>query len=215
MKLVLAGRHAGAKGLLSPAEPPLVWLKAVRAWFESAARQRLERARVDVQSHGAPVLLLRLHPAAEDVSILSATSGRVVVQAATASVGPGYHRWLCELLRAFGDQFQINWAEGVGDATGYFETADAARLEAEMLRWLKAAAARALELRKGGHGAVALSLRFGRMFACDAALVTPMGPRDDAWLAAVRADPSQGTDVFPWWAPGDNARSRLDPPTNR
>jgi hypothetical protein len=211
MKVLLAGRKLD---LLTP-EPPLVWLRGVRAWFEEATGGAIERTRADVETHGAPLLLLRLHPAAEDVSILAAGEGRVVVSANTASVGPGYHRWLCELLRRFGEANQVSWAErdeanGIGDTTGYFDSRDGAALEDQMLRWLKGAAARALQLRQSGQASVGLSMRFGHTFAREAPLVTPMGPRDDAWLRAVSDDPRRGTDVFPWWDPGDTPRARLN-----
>jgi hypothetical protein len=36
-------------------------------------------------------------------------------------------------------------------------------------------------------------------------VATPLGPRDRAWLEQVRATPSAGRDVFPWWQTGRGA----------
>jgi hypothetical protein len=51
-------------------------------------------------------------------------------------------------------------------------------------------------------------MRFGQVFEHPGALLTPLGPRDEAWLRAVAEEPQRGKDVFPWWEPGIHAASR-------
>ncbi|MDQ3265165.1 MAG: hypothetical protein M3Y59_16155 [Myxococcota bacterium] len=211
LRLVLAGRSEAL--LYSPALPA-PWLGRVEAWLKRETAELLEGARFDVDSQGRPNLFLRLHPAADDVSFAAAGGGRFVVAANTYTVGPGYHRYLCDLLRRLGEEFQIVWADPdaenqVGDPTGYFHSHDASALEQNMLAWLSDAAGQALALHRAGQGNVALSLRFGHAFDSQAPLLTPMGPRDLSWLKAVHADPRSGMDVFPWWEEGTRGATQL------
>jgi hypothetical protein len=160
------------------------------------------------------MLLWRLHPAADEVALVAAGQGRVVAAATTSMVGPGYHRYVCDLLRGLGEALEVDWAEpdvltGVGDPTGYFHTGDASGIEPRMLRWLREMAERVLELRRHGHSGATLSLRAGHAFEHPGALLTPLGPRDEAWLRAVAEEPRRGTDIFPWWQPGLGASTRL------
>jgi len=213
VKLLLAGRYAGEE-LLSPPAAPRVWLGRVECWAHETAGELLESTRTEDSRQG-PILFLRLHPAAEEVAVVAAGQGRVVVSANTSQVGPGYHRFLCDWLHALGDAFQVEWvlpelsSPGVGDPTGYFHTGDACGIEPLMLAWLSEMAGRVLDFRRRGHSGASLSLRSGHAFEYPGALLTPLGPRDEAWLRAVREDPRRGRDVFPWWEPGLGAPSKL------
>jgi hypothetical protein len=213
VRLVLAGRY-GSKVPGLDEDAPGPWLTRVKAWVEQDAGELLESARVDVEREDRPVLRLSLHPAAEDVSVVAAGQGRVVVLADTTAVGPGYHRYVCDLLHRLGSALDISWVEahedeGVGDPTGYFHSGDARALEAQMLAWLGDTAESVLALRALGHANLAVSLRAGHAFEPVGAVLTPMGPRDEAWVEAVHADPSRGRDVFPWWEAGTGPRVRL------
>jgi hypothetical protein len=220
IKLLLAGRYQGGEQSFSPPEEPELWLPRVEHWFQEVAGELLEQARIIEGPQGSPLLLLRLHPAAGDVSVLAAGQARLVVSADTSSVGPGYHRYLCDLLKRMGEALHITWAEpdanaGVGDPTGYFHTGEAGPLEAQMLAWLRDVVGKVLDMRQQGRSGLALSMRFGHVFEHPGALLTPMGPRDEAWLKAVHEEPRRGLDVFPWWEPGQNAASRLGRALNR
>ncbi len=213
MKLLLAGRYGGSEQFFTPPEAPWPWLKRVERWFREHTSEVLESTRV-VQGPQGPMLLVRLHPAAGEVTLLAAGQARLVVSADTSAVGPGYHRHLCDTLRALGVALNITWAEhdeqqGVGDPTGYFHTGDASQVEPRMLEWLRTVAGRVLEFRQRGRSGFALSMRFGHAFEYPGALLTPLGPRDEAWLRAVHEDPRHGMDLFPWWSPGLTAASRL------
>ncbi|RKH09114.1 hypothetical protein D7V97_17545 [Corallococcus sp. CA053C] len=215
MKLLLAGRRGASDPLSFPPEAPLRWLERVEAWVQQAAGDLLEEgSRIEDGPQGAPVLRLRLHPAAGEVSVLAATQERLVVSAETSAVGPGYHLYLCDLLKALGEAHGIIWAPpdadaGVGDATGYFHSGDAGPVEEHMLGWLQHSVGQVLRMRSLGNSGFALSMRFGHTFQHPGALLTPMGPRDERWLRAVVEDPRQGMDVFPWWTPGVDARVRF------
>src|SRR5688500_9808258 len=142
LRLILAGRQSGAEAILQRNAAPGPWLGRIESWLRQEAAEVLESLRFDLDASGRPVLFLRLHPAAEDVSLVAAGEGRLVVAANTYTVGPGYHRYLCELLRRMGQRFDVVWADPdaaqeVGDPTGYFHSGDASALEREMLGWLK------------------------------------------------------------------------------
>lgn len=151
--------------------------------------------------------VVQLHPAAEDVEF-ALDDGSLVVSAKTSTVGPGYHAFLVdEVLKKLG----IPWTAGEeeGDETGYFETGDRDALEAEMLGWLKGLCdVLAEHIAEGGSGFM-ISLPTDNVFELDEAIVTPMGPRNAAWVESVRKDPRRGVDVFPWWQPGLGAHHAL------
>lgn len=214
VKLLLAGRRGGDAPLLSPAENVRPWLRQAERWFQQSAREWLESSHLGIGPEGAPVLRLRLHPAAGEVSLLATTRGRLVVSAETTAVGPGYHVFLCDLLKALGHALDIHWADadeamGVGDPTGYFHTDDAGPVEVHMLAWLQDSVGQVLRMRSRGESGFAMSMRFGHTFEYPGALLTPLGPRDERWMRRVYEDPRLGMDVFPWWKQGVGAHSRL------
>jgi hypothetical protein len=213
IKLLLAGRR-GSGSIFTPPQEALPWLRQARAWFQEHTDEVLVSIRPGTGPHGAPMLRLRLHPAAGEVSLLAATGGRLVVSAETSAVGPGYHVFLCDVLKAMGAELGVTWAdpdesEKVGDPTGYFHTGDAGPVEVHMLASLQDSVAQVLRMRRQGESGFALSMRFGHTFEHPGALLTPLGPRDERWLRRVFEDPRIGMDVFPWWKQGLNARTRL------
>jgi hypothetical protein len=50
-----------------------------------------------------------------------------------------------------------------------------------------------------------VSMPMGHHYGHHGPIVTPLGPRDRAWLEAVAADPRRGLDLFPWPAAGIGA----------
>jgi len=214
VKLLLAGRRGGDVPFTSSPDNSRAWLGQVEQWFQDNAREWLESSHLGTGPHGAPLLRLRLHPAAGEVSILAASGARVVISAETTAVGPGYHVFLCDLLKGMGQALQLHWAEadeamGVGDPTGYFHTGDAGPVEVHMLAWLQESVGQVLRLRSRGQSGFAMSMRFGHTFEYPGALLTPLGPRDERWMRCVYEDPRVGMDVFPWWKQGVGAKARL------
>jgi hypothetical protein len=215
VKLLLAGRRGLGEPLLSPPEEAAAWLRRTEAWLHEHTDEWLEGLHCGTGPLGAPMLRLRLHPAAGEVSLLAASGGRLVVSAETSAVGPGYHLFLCDTLKRMGEALGVSWADadetaGVGDPTGYFHTGDAGPVEVYMLASLQESVGRVLRMRRQGESGFGLSMRFGHTFEHPGALLTPLGPRDERWLRAVYADPRRGMDVFPWWTPGLHARTRLN-----
>jgi len=144
-------------------------------------------------------LYLELHPAAEPVMI-EARDGRVVLRANTITAGPGYHRFVVEIA----ESLDLTWAAG-GDPSEWRESRDDAALDAFFLDWLSAGAAQIIELASEGMSGFALAMPAGVAFDHDGVVATQLGPRSMAWLEAVRREPADGVDVFPWWGPAKDA----------
>jgi hypothetical protein len=212
VRLLLAGRQGGTQ-ILAPTQMPARVLERAESFIREKAQDTLEGLRRHKTDLGQDILSVRLHPAAEEVNVLAAAGGKLVVSAATAMVGPGYHQYLCQLFQDMGAALDISWMEDnrledVGDPTGFFHTGDKSRLETQMLEWLSTVADEALKMRASG-GQVALTLIPGHTFQAQGALLTTLGPRDDAWLEKVKDDPALGKDLFPWWDGASRARGYL------
>lgn len=197
---VTGTRTARSKDLLGEV---LAWLRATYAQTLCATMRAMDDER-------RPCLLASFHPGSEDVVLTARDDGGLIASAVTSTAGPGYHAYVCEVLHALGEKFDIAWdAEDpsgeTGDETGYFHTRDRAALEDAMARWLSVLAGRVRALTKEGHTDIALSLPVGREYTHDGLFATPLGPRDAAWLDATCADGRAGFDVFPWSEPGTGA----------
>lgn len=142
----------------------------------------------EVADASAKRITLALHPAAPPVRIAVLPDGDLEVKAVTSTVGPGYHADVTRRLGPLLDELEYVWASDEEPAR------DA------MLTWL------AGELAAGTR----LIGMPERVFQIDAPVLTPLGPRDRAWIEAVIADPSHGADAFAWVkeGPGQLERSR-------
>ena len=69
--------------------------------------------------------------------------------------------------------------------------------------------ARAAEQRRRGVGQIQIGLRTDARFQFDGPIATPLGPRDDAWLARAERDPWAAADIRPWWFDATDARYLL------
>jgi hypothetical protein len=151
------------------------------------------------------LLAVSLHPAAEDIEF--AFDGRqLTVSAKTSTVGPGYHAYVCEMLRELAAELGATFGplpgEDDGDETGYFSTGSRDALEDEMLAWLLGLAGVVAEGVAEGSSGFIISMSTDSSFEFDGAMATPLGPRSSDWLEAVQLDPHSGRDIFPWWSPG-------------
>ena len=185
----------------------------------SAPLQTIERALraqfVEVVEHirgSDAYLAVGLHPAAEDVEF-ACEGDTVTVSAKTSTAGPGYHEFVCELLERVGDELGARWAPAVddeaGDETGFFTSHDRGALEAEMLLWLRGLCGVIAEEAAGGLSDLSVGLPIDTQYESEGLIVTPMGPRDRAWLEATKEDPRRGIDLFPWWTHGFGAEHAL------
>ena len=162
-----------------------------------------------------PGLSVRLHPAASDLEIVVAAGGRITASARTAEVGPGYHTYVCQLLRRLGTDVSITWeprdpSAGTGDQTGYFDSGARADAEGALLLWLHDALQAALAARARGEHGHHLGSFGDHRFAFEGAVATALGPRDDEWLRAAVNDPRIAIDVWPWTPDAMDARYLLN-----
>lgn len=145
-----------------------------------------------------------LHPAAEPIELRVEGDGSVRFEAKTSTVGPGYHQWLCEWVRSLG----LDWQETeLGDPSGYFRTGRREDLEGAFFAFVQQVAAQVLERAKAGMTGLQVSLPAGDVqYLAPGFVLTPLGPRDEAWWHHAVAEPSSGTDLFPWWSPGEGVQ---------
>jgi hypothetical protein len=144
---------------------------------------------------------LALHPAAPLAQLVVGPDAELELVADTACVGPGYHLDVIARIEPLLDELDFAWTDAF----------DPASVQDAMCRWL----ADQLRGAGGAAGSTPRPIRIGlaseRRFRVDAPVLTPLGPRDAAWRAAVLADPCRAADAFAWWqprAPGHAARAR-------
>jgi hypothetical protein len=162
----------------------------------SLERELVSRA-AELEPRGESVdgaRLLVLHPAAAPLS-MRVHEGRIEIDADTGTAGPGYHEHVRELVEAAAAASGIAWQSAT-------PTEDRAALEARLDAWLGATATEILGMAERGATGFSILLPEGIEYAHGGMVATPLGPRDRAWLERVRATPSQGRDVFPWWEVG-------------
>jgi hypothetical protein len=146
-----------------------------------------------VTDSSAKRVTLRLHRDAAPVRIAVLADGDLEVRGETASIGPGYYAYVIDKLAPLLAELDYAWVDAPADELAHAQEAHVA--------WL------AGELRAG---ATRIGMPADLAFLVDAAVLTPMGPRDAAWRDAVLAEPRRGADAFAWWdrGPGRLARSR-------
>jgi hypothetical protein len=185
-------------------------LSSIDAWIRKACGEAWIDSSTGKDDSGQPTIFLQLHPCAEQVRLSLIQNNALLVSAKTSTTGPGYHRYLCGQLRALGEEFNLTWEPsdpnaGTGDETGYFSGGDPGEVDREMLAWLRGLGARVLEMVHDGYSAVGVSMPENCPYKEEGAILTPMGPRDQAWLEGLAANPASGRDLFPWRSDGLNA----------
>jgi hypothetical protein len=192
-------------------------LAEVDDWLASATADTLRGRTAEGLPAGATSTEIRLHPAARPVRIAAADGGQLTVTSATSPVGPGYHTYVCRLLRRMGDELNIAWApagdagnEGASrDTTGFFQSGDRADAERGHLAWLHRALLEASDARRRGVTALHLETPPETRFNFSGALATVLGPRSEEWLERAVGDPRVATDVWPWVADAMDGRYLL------
>ena len=189
----------------------------VYEWLVTAAADTLRGHPGDGLPSGTTAIDIQLHPAARDVRLEAADGGRLTVSAATSPVGPGYHTYVCGLLRRIGDEVDIEWAPSGAaddvtasyDTTGFLESGDRADAERGHLAWLHRALLTARDARARGASGLHLETPPGALFTSSGVLATVLGPRSEEWLDRAIADPRVAADVWPWVADAMDARYLL------
>ena len=156
---------------------PTALLKRVEKWVIAHAGAPLTAREVGKGHEGKPALFLKLHPAAEPVEVAVTGKGRWSFRRRLRP-GPGYHAYLCDLLKRPGKSLRVTWdpPEEEGDeGTRYFHAGDRAALEGEMLEWLGDIAATVQENVGRGGGWYSVSMPLGHHYETGGQVVTPLG----------------------------------------
>jgi hypothetical protein len=156
-------------------------------------------------------LLVGCHPTAEPLRVFFPTDAVLCCEARTQGAGPGYHAFLVDLLQKVGQKCRLRWQwDGNGeddtDDTGYAQQKNFAKLQGEMLRWLKAVCANLLEQADDGAKRLRLCMPQNYPYLADETffLMTALGPRAREWVAKTAAAEgaalqTAGAEFFPWW----------------
>ncbi len=199
--------QASKRGLIPRMPAGERLLADVAAWLAGEYADEVRRVRHHARGDGEAELTVSLHPAAPDVLLTATDAGRVTVVAETASAGPGYHRFVGRVIERVGTESGIAWTI---DGADEFAFAERPFVERAYLGWLGPTLAQARNARRRGTSAIHLGLPEGTVFTSDAALVTALGPRDDAWIEAAIADPRIAIEIAPWWFDATDPRYLLN-----
>lgn len=137
------------------------------------------------------IVELSLHPPAR-ATLTVQPDAELVVTGDASALGPGYCAYVVERVSPILDELDYVWSEPF----------DLAATQAAMCEWFAA--------QLHADGPVRIGVPDERRFVIDAPVLTPLGPRDAAWRAAVLADPRRAAEVLPWWdvGPGRQERAR-------
>jgi hypothetical protein len=183
-------------------------LGEVQAWVEKYSADLLPDIFLG-ESDGRPTLYCKLHPGAEEVEFRLAHDGFLEVSANTSSAGPGFHIFVCDMLRNMARPLNLAWqppTEDYGDETEYFHTGNVDSVYQHMTSWVSGLAGTFFDgtIDKGFEN-VRLAMSMDAGFTWEARAQTPLGPRDEEWLRKTAQDGRHGRDFFAWWTPGLNA----------
>jgi hypothetical protein len=215
--LYLKGRFAPAEADAQVSQPKKVFdrsrLEDLETWIANVAFDEMEWSQWTDDEDGNPCLLVLLHPGAEPLMLSPCSEDELLVAAATSSAGPGYHIFVCDLIRKLAQVHGLVWQTDSDsefiDETGFFETGDKTRLYEEFSNWIGALTSRVAELSREG-AKFHLAMPFdGHQFDVHEPILTQLGPRDMRWLTEVIEEPSLGRDIFPWWEDGHGAEYHL------
>jgi len=195
----------------SPVQDPDRLLQQMAAWIHQQYSDFLPQTRQGfVETY--PTLFCQLHPAAEELELSLIDLDHLRASANTSTVGPGYHIFICSLLQAWARDFDASWltSEEVGedywDEAEYFFTRDQQQVFYHMTSWLQALAEGFFDgTLEPFERAIVLCMSMDVQFESDQLAITPLGPRDRAWLLETSRDGAKGKDFFAWWAPELNA----------
>jgi len=153
-----------------------------------------------------PCLFSLFHPAAEEVEICLTDPDHVTVSANTSTVGPGYHIFLCDLIRRWSDDFSIKWIEfsadddtTFGDEADYFFSRDKQKVYDQMAHWLRTLTGSFFDGTLDQNSKdIALCMPMNVQFEGNSLAITQLGPRDKDWLFRLSKGLIADHEFFPW-----------------
>jgi hypothetical protein len=181
-------------------------LGQMEAWVRAYAADLAPETRIGF-SEDQPTLFCKLHPAAEDLYLYLIDLDHFVASAKTSTVGPGFHIFVCDMVKKLGERFNLTWItdnEEYFDEADYFFSSNPKNVFEEMTAWLRGLCQcffNGTFKHEPGDMPTMLCLPTGVTFETNARSATPLGPRDTTWLKKVSEDPLQGRDFFAWWQP--------------
>lgn len=208
--------QASRRGLIPRIPSGESLLRDVEAWLTAEYADAVHSTRRRTIEDGDAELAVSLHPAAPELVMIAADTGRVTVGAETAVGGPGYHRFIGRVLERMGSDLGISWHLDGGDRgdlpdeTAALTFAERAAVESAYLGWLGRALVGARASRSVGGDGIQLGLPGGVRYTFDGAIATVLGPRDDAWLEVAVSDTRVATDIAPWWADATDGQCLLN-----
>lgn len=197
----------GALAWLGRRQPPDEMLKKMEAWVLEYCADLGASTFLGTRDD-QPTLYCKLHPAAEDLEISLVNSTCIEATANTSSVGPGYHVFVCDMLRALGKRFNATWqgpSEEYGDEADYFFSGDREAVFRHMTAWIRALSGLFFDGTLKHQEKIRLAMPLDIGFEWKAEAITPTGPRDSEWLKRTSQNGEAGRDFFSWWMPGLNA----------
>ncbi len=199
-------------GVLAEPAQLETWFNGVWDWLKANYPERATSATLG-QGPGDqfPCVRVRFHPAAEPVKLWLSHESILNVLAETISAGPGYHLFLCDLLSAMGEKFGIMWEpetdeEELRDKLNpAFYSGERDQAYKEMFLCLGGMLAGMRTIPNYDKKKFFINMSPTYQFVSEMPLMTPMGPRDNAWIDKVIKKPSEGADVFAWFNPETGA----------
>jgi hypothetical protein len=190
-------------------------LREMETWVRAYAADLAPETRIGFSEDQA-TLFCKLHPAAEDLYLYLGDLDHFVASAKTSTVGPGFHIFVCDMVKKLGERFNLTWITGneeYFDEADYFFSGNPKNVFEEMTAWLRGLCQCFFDgtfKHKPGDMPTMLCLPVGVTFEGEAPAVTPLGPRDLKWLEKVSLDGKHGRDFFAWWNVGLDAEDFLD-----
>lgn len=165
---------------------------------------------IDFDQQGE-VLQCLIHPLSDPLEFAWPGDGRLIAMTKTTTLGPGYHAFIVDVLKALGAKLNIRW-DWSEDESPYSRTGDFEHLQQEMVDHLAGLAQ--MLLKPGAFsGCMAVNLPMGITSSHNVDAITPLGPRDRDWWE-MAANPAHTRRISPefygWWNKDHDAAARLN-----
>ncbi|HMN40014.1 MAG TPA: hypothetical protein PKE29_04160 [Phycisphaerales bacterium] len=206
--LLVTGKMGGGKRGAGPSVGAAAAARRLCDWFDRKHGDLLVTPTVVYSGDDSSRVEVDLYAGTEPVVFEFADDGAVTVEANTGWGGPGFHKWLCELIDAVGAQLGIAWArEEEADETGYFIHRDWNKLSESILNWATALCDMIAKETAKSRGEIQLRIGMPLGFGSNRSggVETSLGVRAPKWFAAAARDRSMVTELIGWMTPEADA----------